>query len=67
MDKPYLTMQQLSDLFGMSLKGLHNAVHHNRFPVPTYKLGKFRVADKHVVQAYFDKQRTKGLQAIGMQ
>jgi len=64
MEKPYLSMPELAELFGLTTKSLHNSLHHSRFPVPTYKMGKFRVADKAVVKAYFDAQRQKGLAAV---
>jgi hypothetical protein len=60
-EKPYYTMPELAELMSMSLKGLHNALHHESFPIPTYKLGKFRVADKEVVSYYFEQKRAEGM------
>jgi len=60
MEKPYYTMVELAELMSMSTKGLHNALHNETFPIPTYKLGKFRVADKQVVSYYFEQKRLEG-------
>jgi predicted DNA-binding transcriptional regulator AlpA len=62
--KPYYTMPELADLLSMSRKGLLNAVSRGDFPIPTYKLGKLRVADKQVVEFYFEQKRAEGLSAI---
>lgn len=64
MEKPYLTMGELASLFGLTTQSLHNSINEERFPVPTYKMGKFRVADKVVVQHYFDSRRALGLSAL---
>jgi transcriptional antiterminator len=64
MEKPYLTMGELASLFGLTTQSLHNSINEERFPVPTYKMGKFRVADKVVVQHYFDSRRAVGLSTL---
>lgn len=64
MIKPYYTMQELAEIMSMSLKGLHNALHGRKFPIPTYKLGKLRVADKDVVDAFFEQRRLEGMKKI---
>lgn len=64
MEKPYLTMGELANLFGLTTQSLSNSIHEERFPVPTYKMGKFRVADKIVVQRYFDSRRAVGLSQL---
>jgi len=64
MNKPYLKMEELAELFGLTCKSLHNAIHCERFPIPTYKLGKFRVADKVVVAKYFELKSVEGLALI---
>ena len=61
MIRPYYTMQELAEIMSMSLKGLHNALHNKQFPIPTYKLGKRRVADKEVVERFFDQKRSEGM------
>ena len=57
-------MPELAELFGLTTKSLHNSLNQERFPVPTYKIGKFRVADKTVVRAYFEAHKQKGLAAV---
>ena len=64
MEKPYLTTGELASLFGLTTQSLHNSINEERFPVPTYKMGKFRVADKVVVQHYFDARRAVGLSKL---
>jgi predicted DNA-binding transcriptional regulator AlpA len=64
MEKPYIHMPELADLLGMTLKGLHNSVCRESFPIPTYKLGKRRVADKEVVSRFFNEKRIIGLSEI---
>ena len=64
MEKPYLTMVELASLFGLTTQSLQNSIHEERFPVPTYKMGKFRVEDKLVVQKYFDGRRAIGLSEL---
>ncbi|MDC1436986.1 helix-turn-helix domain-containing protein [Gammaproteobacteria bacterium] len=59
MIRPYYTMQELAEIMSMSLKGLHNALHNKQFPIPTYKLGKRRVADKEVVERFFEQKRSE--------
>lgn len=39
-------------------------VPEQRFPVPTYKLGKRVVADRAVVEAFFASRRAEGLKAV---
>ena len=60
-EKPYYTMTELADLISMSVKGLHNSMSKDSFPIPTYKLGKFRVADKEVVNLYFEEKRLESM------
>lgn len=64
MEKPYLTMPELASLMNMTVKGLHNALHNETFPIPTYKLGKIRVADREVVSYFFEAKRREGLDKI---
>jgi len=62
---PYLTSDDLQLLFGYkTLKCLHQAVRRGKFPVPTYRIGRYIVADKEVVRAFFADQREKGLEVI---
>lgn len=53
-----LSMQQLArELHYANAKSLLNAISAEQFPVPTFKLGKFRVAHASDVAAYIDAQR----------
>ena len=64
MQKPYLNIEELSALFGMKKTGLLNSISDERFCCPTYKLGRQRVADRKVVEAYFNTKRAEGLAAL---
>ena len=62
MERPYLTLDELIDVFGIaSRSSAYNLISRQTFPVPTYKIGKHRVADKAVVEAFFDEKRAEGL------
>ena len=64
MERPYLTTHELAELFKISKGGLLNAISREEFPLPTYRLGKQRVADRQVVEAFFKARRLEGLQKI---
>jgi hypothetical protein len=58
---PYFTLKQLREIFGYkNMNTVWNAVSLGRFPVPTYRLGKIRVADKAIVREYFRQMRAIG-------
>jgi len=38
-----------------------NLISRNKFPVPTYKLGKKRVIDLVVLRAFFEGKKAEGL------
>ena len=61
MEKPYLNIEELSALFGMKKTSLLNSISDERFCCPTYKLGRQRVADRQVLEAYFEAKRSEGL------
>lgn len=61
MERPYLDLTELSDIFGMTRQSILNATSRGTFPVPTYKIGKQRVADKRVVTAYFERHAGEGM------
>ena len=64
MERPYFTMKELAELFSISTASLHNKIYQETFPLPTYKLGKIRVADKAVVAFYFEKHRQQGMALV---
>lgn len=49
-----LGVEQLSQEFMMTPKSITNAISAGRFPIHTYKFGKFRVADVRDVADYLD-------------
>jgi hypothetical protein len=62
---PYLTSEDLMLLFGYkTMRCFYNAVRNGKFPVPTYKIGRWIVADKEVVRQFFADQRQRGLAEI---
>ena len=54
MERPYFNLAELAELFMMKESSLLNAISSERFACPTYKLGRQRVADRRVVEAYFE-------------
>jgi hypothetical protein len=64
MERPWISIKELADIFGLTLGSLRNAIAEDRFPIPTYKLGKRVVADKHVVEQFFASRRADGLKQI---
>jgi hypothetical protein len=63
-DQPWLLLKDAAPMFGMSWDSIKNAVSEGRFPVDTYKLGKNRVIDKDVMNAYFAAQKARGLKTL---
>jgi hypothetical protein len=41
-----------------------NLISRNKFPVPTYKLGKKRVIDLAVLRAFFEAKKAEGLSRL---
>jgi predicted DNA-binding transcriptional regulator AlpA len=64
MERPFMNLNELSKLVGMTEQSVRNAITRGVFPIPTYKLGKNRVADKEVVRSYFQNMRDIGLSKI---
>jgi hypothetical protein len=64
MDRPWLSLEELADLCGITLASLRNAIYEGRCPIPTYKLGKRVVADKEVVDLFFAKRRAEGIEQL---
>jgi hypothetical protein len=64
MERPWIGLKELADLFGVTLGSARNAISEQRFPVPTYKLGKRVVADRHVVEQFFASRRAEGLRQV---
>ncbi len=64
MERPWIALKELADLFGMTLGSARNAIAEQRFPIPTYKLGKRVVADRTVVEHFFATRRQEGLKVV---
>jgi predicted DNA-binding transcriptional regulator AlpA len=60
-EKPWMSLQEIADLLGIKLKTAYNMLTEESFPVPTYKLGKQRVADRAVLARYFEMKRAEGM------
>ena len=63
-EKTWITLAEAAPLFGMTYFGIKNSVSMNRFPVPTFKLGRTRVIDKAVLDAFFEQKKKEGLAAL---
>jgi hypothetical protein len=59
-----ITMKRLAHLFGLTTSGIYVAIGNARFPIPTYRLGKGRYADRQAVRNYFEAKRSEGLAAL---
>jgi hypothetical protein len=55
-----LSIKQLAVQLKRTEKSILTDVSSGRFPIPTYKLGKLRVADLRDVAAYLDQKRQEG-------
>jgi len=62
---PYIFVEDLTILFNYkNVESTQRAMSRGTFPVPTYRVGKRRVADREVVRAYFRKMRDEGLKEV---
>ena len=58
---------ELTELWGYAnVRVLYDAISKGRFPIPTYKHGKFVVADTEVVKAYFSERRKTGVEKVSV-
>lgn len=64
MERPWLGLKELADVFGLTVGSARNAIAEERFPVPTYKLGKRVVADRAVVEEFFATRRAEGMKQV---
>jgi hypothetical protein len=62
--KPWLDLKDVCGDFGVTYETAKNKVLYDRFPVPTYKVGKRTVIDKEVYNAYFNEKRQSGLSRL---
>ena len=61
---PWIALKDVAPMFGLRYQTCKNLVHQGKFPVDTYKLGRIRVVDREVLQAYFIAMRERGLRAM---
>ena len=64
MDNPWIELRELAPLFGVTFDTAKNKIAFGTFEVPTYKLGKKIVADRSVVDAFFEAKRERGLRQL---
>lgn len=61
---PWIELRDLAPLFGVTYDTAKNKIAFGTFEVPTYKLGKKIVADRSVVDAFFESKREHGLRQL---
>lgn len=66
MQKPWIELEELAPMFGVTPDTAKNKIAFGTFEVPTYKLGKKIVADRAVVEAFFAARREEGLRRLGV-
>jgi len=63
-DVPWLPLKEVCHQYGMTIGAAYNAIKAGRFPVPTFKVGKFYAIDKEVHAEFFRQKREAGLAAL---
>lgn len=61
---PWLAVEAVCSVYGVSFATAKNKIASGKFPVPTYKVGKTLVVDKAVHEEYFRRQREAGLRTL---
>lgn len=61
---PWVAVEEVCELYGVSYATAKNKIHNETFPVPTYKVGKIHVIDRQVHDEYFRRHREAGLRAL---
>lgn len=64
MQRPWLTLEEFAPLFNVTPDTAKNKIAMNTFEIKTYKLGREIVADRAVIDAYFQRRRMEGLAAL---
>ena len=64
MDRPWIELDDLAPMFGVTPDTAKNKIAAGTFEVATYKLGKKIVADRAVVEAFFAARREDGLRRL---
>jgi hypothetical protein len=63
-EQTWISLKDAAPLFGMTFETVKNMVSMDKFPCPTYKLGRRRVIDKEVLAAFFSEQKSEGLRRL---
>ena len=62
---PYVFVEDLTVLFSYKNEASTlRAISRGTFPVPTFRVGKRRAADREVLRAYFRRLRDEGLKEV---
>ena len=60
-----MSADELAETWGYkNTKVLYNAIANGRFPIPTFRHGKYLVADVEVVKLYWKKKRQAGVEQV---
>ena len=60
----WISVTDAAPQFGMTPGAIMNLISRNKFPVPTYKLGKKRLIDLAVLRAFFEAKKAEGLSRL---
>jgi len=60
-----MPLDEFAPLFGVTPETAKNKIAMGTFEISTYKLGRIIVADRAVVDAFFEARRKEGLSALG--
>jgi hypothetical protein len=63
-DQSWISLKDAAPMFGMTFETVKNLVSQDKFLVPTYRLGRRRVIDREVLQAFFAEQRAEGMRRL---
>lgn len=63
-ERPWIELKDLAPMLGVTPATAKNKISCKTFEVPTYKLGKKIVADRRVVEEFFNQKRLHGLSVL---
>lgn len=64
MQRPWLVLEEFAPLFNVTPDTAKNKIAMDTFEIKTYKLGREIVADRTVIEAFFEARRKEGLLAL---
>lgn len=64
MERPWLELDEFAPLFGVTPDTAKNKIAQETFEIPTYKIGKKIVADRQVIETFFEARRQDGLRRL---